>query len=314
MSGGRRIRTAVILAAGMGTRMGALGSRIPKPLLPICNVPLIRRHLETLRDAGITRAVLVIGHRGHEIVRHLAEQPVDGLSVGYVEQEQRLGIAHAVGRVEPMVQEPFMLLLGDIAFEAPRLAEDLLLLPEGVGGLLAVKDEPDEAAIRKNFSVFHDDSGTVLRVVEKPRRPVNRLKGCGLYVFGEEVFDAIRRTSRTAARDEYEITDSIQILIDMGVCVKARVVVTWDINITFPADLLACNLHQLAREGGGSRIAGDVRLHPGVVVSGSVLGAGAVVEQPIAITDSLVLPGAVVSTSVPLTGVVVSGSEIIPCR
>ena len=53
-------------------------------------------------------------------------------------------------------------------------------------------------------------------MIEKPRYVDSQLKGCGLYVFDPHIFDAIRRTPRTAMRDEYEITDSIQILINDG--------------------------------------------------------------------------------------------------
>lgn len=309
----RAVKTAVILAAGAGTRMGVLGARIPKPLLPVGNRPLIRRHLDLLRDSGITRAWVVIGHQGWRIVRHLSEDPVPGLAIDFAEQEQRFGIAHALGRLEQVLDEPFLLLLGDIAFEAPDLRSGLLTLPEDAAALLAVKDEPDIAAIRRNFSVRLGDGDTVVQVEEKPRHPPNRLKGCGLYVFTPDVFAAIRATPRTAARDEYEITDSLQIMIDRGMRVLARSVVTWDANLTTPADLLACNLRHLAQAGVSRLLGRDVTVPDAAHIEDSVIGDGAVVEHPIAITRSLVLPGATVRTREPLRNAVAIGTEVLQC-
>ncbi len=76
--------------------------------------------------------------------------------------------------------------------------------------------EPDPEMVRRNFVIQADGRGRVSRVIEKPRYVDSQLKGCGLYVFDQHIFDAIRRTPRTAMRDEYEITDSIQILINDG--------------------------------------------------------------------------------------------------
>ncbi len=61
------------------------------------------------------------------------------------------------------------------------------------------------------------------------------------------IFDAIRRTPRTAMRDENEITDTIQIMVDDGLPVYTADVVRWDVNLTAPADVLTCNLLELRR-------------------------------------------------------------------
>ncbi|MDZ7784577.1 MAG: sugar phosphate nucleotidyltransferase [Halioglobus sp.] len=109
-------------------------------------------------------------------------------------------------------------------------------------------------AIRRNYSVRMDDSDRVTRVVEKPRHVSNRLKGVGLYLFDLTIFDAIRRTPRTAMRDEYEITEAIQVLIDDGEYVSAADAVHDDINLTYPIDVLRVNL--VLREGQSRRQSG----------------------------------------------------------
>jgi dTDP-glucose pyrophosphorylase len=153
--------------------------------------------------------------------------------IRYVEQSQRLGLAHAVGQLEPHIDRPFVLMLGDIFFEVTDLGRMVRDFEEfQPAAVLAAKNEADPAAVRRNFSVHLREDGTVRRVIEKPRFVETNLKGCGLYLFDLRIFDAIRRTPRTALRDEYELTDSIQILIDLDYSVRAATVVEWDMNIT----------------------------------------------------------------------------------
>mgnify|MGYP002619740608 CR=1 FL=1 len=282
----------VILAAGHGSRLGPFGERHPKPVLPICNRPLLAYQLDTMRAAGITDVVIVIGHLGHIITQTLADGTDYGVRIRYVEQEKRLGIAHAVGQLERHLDRPFLLLLGDIFFDINDLPAMFQAFEQpGTAAVLAVKDEPDEAAIRRNFAVLLNDDGTVRRVVEKPRHISNSLKGCGLYLFDLSIFDAIRRTPRTALRDEYELTDSIQILIDYEYRVRIAPVVEWDLNITFVDDLLACCLHELSRREENSVVAPDAQIAEGSELIDSVIGPGVIIENPTRLERCVVLSG-----------------------
>jgi len=83
------------------------------------------------------------------------------------------------------------------------------------------------------------------KVIEKPGYLVHNIKRCGLYLFDLRIFDAIRQTPRTAMRDEYEITDSIQILIEDGFLVKQLTIVKEDVNLTVPDDLIKSNMWML---------------------------------------------------------------------
>ena len=302
----------VILAAGKGTRLHPFSERYPKPILPILGKPLLLHQVECLRDIGVRRVIVVIGHLGFEIVRALGDGRDLGVEIEFVDQGPTLGIAHAVSKLEGLVDRPFMLFLGDIFFLHDDLSRMLAMLgADDVRGVLAVKDEPSVEAIRRNFVVLEDGQGFVRRVIEKPRYPPSRLKGCGLYLFDPHVFDAVRRTPRTAMRDEYEITDAIQIFIDDGHRVRAARVIRDDLNLSYPADLLDINLKLL---GERNHLGRDVRLAPGCTVERSVIMDGVTVEQPIAIRDSLVFPGVTVSTSFDLHRVIVTEGQVIECR
>ncbi len=284
----------VILAAGKGTRMQPFSEKFPKPILPIGGKPLLQHQIEALRDLGVTELILVIGHLGFEIVRCLGDGSSLGVNIRYVEQEETLGIAHALGRLEKHVDRPFFLFLGDIFFETANLSDMVGRIGDGTrdgtAGVLAVKKEPDRTAIMRNFVVHLGEDGAVTRVIEKPRHPRTDLKGCGLYLFSPAFFDAVRRTPRTAMRDEYEITDAIQIFIEDGWRVEASEVVREDLNLSFPCDLLSLNLHFLKTRKLNHIIGERVHLAKGCEIYNSVIMDGVTVTHPIRIQDSLVFP------------------------
>ncbi len=283
----------VILAAGKGTRMRPFSEHWPKPILPVLGKPLMAYQLEMMQKMGIRDVVIVIGHLGHEVVRALGDGSRYGVRIKYVEQEEMLGIAHAVSRLEAHVDRPFFLFLGDIFFVTENLGSMLDRFRKGqLGGVLACKREPNLEAIKRNFIVLTDAQGVVQRVVEKPRHPRTDLKGCGIYLFDQAFFDAVRRTPRTAMRNEYEITDSIQIFLDDGYKVEAAEVVKADMNVSYPADLLELNLLLLAQSKQPEWVANDVVVARGSKLVRSVAMAGAEVGEGCELTECLLFPGA----------------------
>ena len=215
-----------------------------------------------MRDCGIADVHIVVGHLGYQVASAFGDGSSYGVHIHFVEQESTLGLAHAVGALESRIQVPFLLMLGDIYFhlKAPLrpLCEEVL--SGEVNANLVSMYEPDPEMVRRNFVIQADDNGRVRRVIEKPRYVDSQLKGCGLYVFDPHIFDAIRRTPRTAMRDEYEITDSIQILIDDGYVTHHHPIVERDLNLTKPADLLTINLIELERSGLSHLVDASARL------------------------------------------------------
>jgi dTDP-glucose pyrophosphorylase len=92
-------------------------------------------------------------------------------------------------------------------------------------------------------------------------------------------------------RDEYEITSSIQILIDDGYPVYPAEVIEWDMNITVLDDLILSNLMMLDFLHKDSEIGKNVCLHPETKIIHSVVGNDVVVEHPLTIQDSMIMPG-----------------------
>jgi len=295
----------VILAAGKGSRMSLLPTRLPKPVLPVLGEPLLYHQLRAMASVGIRHVYIVVGERGYEVVREIERLPGLGLSIDYVEQGETHGIAHCVGCLEPHIDRPFLLFLGDIYFVAPRLKDMLQEFePGGVDAVLAAFEESSVEAIRRNFCIVTDETGRAMRVIEKPRRPRSMVKGVGLYLFSPVVFDAIRRTPRTAMRDEYEITDSIQIMIDDECEVRVSMCVENDLNVTGPRDLLDINLDAMRHEGAVRFLGEDVELGDAAVVEEAVVGArarignGAQVRRAVVFRDVAVPDGARIEQAV----------------
>lgn len=306
----------VILAAGKGTRMLPLTARWPKAVLPILGLALARHHIETMRAVGIRKIFVVIGHLGYEVVRALGDGTALGVSLEYVEQPETLGIAHALGRLERHIHGPFLLFLGDVYFVSSELGTMMDLFARGgVAGVLASKVEERPEMIRRNFAILAEPDGTVRRVIEKPRSVENKLKGCGIYLFGPEVFDAIRRTPRTPMRDEYEITDSIQILIDSGHRLLHSNVVQEDLNLTIPEDLLAVNAWELKRRGLDNLFLGDAPPDlTGRAVHGVVAGAGVTLGPGAELRNCVIFDGCAIAAGACLANAIVTPDGVLQCN
>lgn len=282
----------VILAAGKGTRIKPLNMHFPKPLLPVCNKPIMQYQIEEMRDLGIKKIFVVIGHLGTRIKKYFGTGHKFGVKITYVKQKDQLGIAHAVGQLESYIKNPFLLFLGDIFYISPNLKKMIVLFNKSkkTGAILAVKNEKDTQAIKRNFALVLGKNNLVKRVIEKPRYVTNNLKGCGIYLFDLPIFDAIRNTPRTAMRDEYEITNAIQLLIDYGYKVYSANVVKWDMNITFAEDLHYCNLAQLkSLYQGKSLIAPGAKVNGKAEIVNSVIGEKVLIGGKIKIVNSVIL-------------------------
>jgi len=304
-----------ILAAGRGSRMQPFSERYPKPLLPVCNRPLIAHQIDVMRSLGIREVFVLVGHKGYEIAGALGDGSQFGVRIKYVEQVQMLGIGHAVGLLEQHITDPFLLMLGDIYFVPKRLEamREVFEQQEG-GGVLGTKEEHDPEAIQRNFAILLREDGLVSRVVEKPRHAPNHLKGVGIYLFDPVVFDAIRRTPRTALRDEYELTDAIQVMIDDGHPVRPANVVSQDINLTTPADLLRVNLLHAMQFDPASAIGSNVQLHPMARLENSVVGSNVNVRNPIVISHSLIFDETTVTVDASVDRLILTPHGNVDCR
>ncbi|PSQ55846.1 glucose-1-phosphate thymidylyltransferase [Halobacteriales archaeon SW_8_68_21] len=277
----------VVLAAGRGTRMRPLTDRRPKPLLPVGDRSLLERVFETARKV-VDEFVVVTGYRG-DAIRDSMGESYRGRPVRYVEQAEALGTAHAVAQAEPVVDDDFLVLNGDVVVDAS--------LPRALANAGAPAIAATEVADPRAYGVLSTaDDGSLAGIVEKPDDPSTNLANVGCYAFEPEVFEYIEETPESE-RGEYEITTTIDLLLGNGRRIDvARYDGTW-LDVGRPWDLLEANELALAKldEGDGATdatdaIAGtvedDVHLHgPVVVEEGARLRSGVYVEGPALIRE-----------------------------
>lgn len=110
---------AVIMAGGKGTRIASVASDIPKPMIKICNKPILEHQLECLKANGITDITLVIGHLGHFIKDYFQNGSKFGVRIDYYEETEPLGTAGALYKIKGLLDtnDDFLLLCGDTIFD-----------------------------------------------------------------------------------------------------------------------------------------------------------------------------------------------------
>ncbi len=280
----------VVLAAGRGRRLGALGEAYVKTLLPVANEPLIAHHLRLFHSLGIRRVIVVVGHHADQVEAALGTGERYGVQLQFIRQPHPLGSAHALSSARMSVGGPFLLVLGDYYFVATDPEVMVRRLAQGHSAI-ATKREPRAQLIREACAVETTAGGLVVNIVEKPARPRTDMKGCGFYALLPEAFDAITRTPRTALRDEYELTISLDLFVKAGNPLYAEPIIDWDSNITRPEDLLQCNLEWLERHNINHLVAPKAFVDQQTTIEWTVVGDGAAVRGSNSLRRVVVFPG-----------------------
>jgi choline kinase len=147
------VNQCLILAAGIGSRIASVADGVPKPLVPLCGVPLLEHVMTSSREAGIERFVIVAGYRASLIRNWLSKQSMDGISVTLIENREYYkanGVSALAAKKE--LSQPFLLLMSDHIFES-KTAKALLRQP-------IARDEVILAVDSKIDRVFDLDDAT----------------------------------------------------------------------------------------------------------------------------------------------------------
>lgn len=131
---------AVILAGGMGTRLGTLTQSTPKPLVRVRNQPFLYWQLSHLRDQGVREVLLLVSHLAHMIKEHFDSQPISGLRIAYSEEPQPMGTGGALRWALSHLPEQFWLVNGDSYMELDLAAMYQQCLTVQTSACMAVTD------------------------------------------------------------------------------------------------------------------------------------------------------------------------------
>lgn len=236
---------ALIPAAGRGTRLEPITLAIPKELLMIGDKAVIEHVIDALKLINITEITIVVGWRKHAILDYLGSGERMGVKLTYVVQDERDGLAKAVLAGEHVMgEDPFLVVLGDNFFHPKNFLKDVIDFHQQkkadvTVGVAEINDTTRHGIIKTNG---HD----VIDLVEKPppeKAPSNL--GCmGIYAFQPEIFDAIRKT-KPGVKNEYQLTDSIKIMVDQGNKVLFKMISGKHIDIGTIEDLKKANVEFL---------------------------------------------------------------------
>lgn len=308
------VKQGVILAAGRGSRAFPLSQSYPKSLLPIFNKPVMQYQLEVMRDAGIRDIVIVIGSLGSQIEDFFGNGSRLGVRLSYIVDNKAQGIAGSLMKAKDRIVGPFFLFLGDIfVVDADIKSSIALMVGLEADAIVIGREEIDPEAVKRNFSVIATKGGRVLKVVEKPRQPPSMFKGYGLYLFSPAIFAAIAKTPKSSLRNELEITDSIQTLIDSGGKVYVQKWKNWDFNLSYPEDLLMCNLKLLKEKKLDNLIGEGVDIDENAQIISSVIGDRVIIGGPMVLEECLVLSDTKVSRrSQPLKRLIFANDYVLP--
>ena len=284
----------LILSGGKGTRLRPLTYTSAKQLVPVANKPVLFYGIEALAEAGIREIGIVVGETQAEIRAAVGDGSRWGVQITYIEQDAPRGLAHAVLISERFIGgEPFVMYLGDNLLNKGITAftDEFVRVRPAAQILLARVPDP------QMFGVAELDDGRVVRLVEKPKEPKSDLALVGVYMFSPAVFDSVKRI-KPSFRNELEITDAIQDLIDRGLPVRPHLVEGWWKDTGKLEDMLEANrliLDTIERRIEGtvdaeSRIEGKVVIEPGAVVERSVIRGPVVIGANARIVHAYVGP------------------------
>jgi len=207
------IKKGVIPAAGMGERLRPFTLAFPKELLPVGDKAVIEHAVEAMVQAGIKDIVIVVGWRKHAILDYLGSGSRLSVNITYVVQDGPRGLAKAIERAKTVINEPFLVILGDNYLEPKSFAREIAEYHEKERsdctiGVCRVKDP-------SKFGIVEVEGNRVIKAIEKPETSKSDLGIAGIYVFNPVIFEMMERL-KPGKNGEYQLTDAIELMISEG--------------------------------------------------------------------------------------------------
>jgi glucose-1-phosphate thymidylyltransferase len=228
-----------------------------------------------------------------------------GIDVTYIEQDAPRGLAHAVLISQDFIKDdPFVVYLGDNLLNKSIRPFVQQFVKERPAAQILLAHVPDP----QMFGVAELDGNRVIRLIEKPAKPKSDLALVGVYMFGSEIFDSVQQI-KPSFRNELEITDAIQHLIDKGLIVTPHIVDGWWKDTGLLEDILEANrliLEMMESRIDGeidsdSRIEGNVIIEKGAQIKQSTVRGPAIIGARTQIISGYVGPFTSIMNDVEIT-------------
>ena len=258
---------------GHGTRLRPLTHTGPKQLLPIANKPMSQYCLESLVNAGISEIAIIIGGTGsNKVQEYYGNGEKFGAKITYVNQDYPRGIAHAISLCMEFVgNDKFVVFLGDNIIKKSILDYVLKFKQSDASAsiLLCEVSNPTQ------FGIADVKNGVIKKIMEKPKDPPTNFAVTGIYLLTPTIFDIIDRL-KPSWRNEYEITDALQMLLEEGYKIVYDIVTDYWKDTGTPHDIIHANeviLSDMKPYFHGTR-------EENVLISGNVMiGKGTIIKK-----------------------------------
>lgn len=313
----------LILSGGNGTRLRPITHSHQKQLIPVANKPILFYTIEDVIEAGVRDIGIIVGPNKDQVINSVQSVKWDA-NISFIYQGEPLGLAHSILVAEDFLgDDDFIMYLGDNIIKGGIVhhTDKFRYLNSDSMVLLTQVDEPQRFGVAEL-----DPSGKIVRLVEKPKIPPSNLALAGIYFFKHSIVDACKEI-KPSWRNELEITDAIQWLVDNQYRVEASIVDGWWKDTGMAENILEANRFVLDEIGervdgilDGSKVYGRVIIGEGSLIQGSTVKGPCIIGRNCKLTNSYIGPYTSINDNCLVEGteiedsVVMEGSSIINAR
>ena len=213
--------TAIIPAAGLGTRFLPLTRAVPKEMLPIGAKPALQVIVDEALEAGCDEVLVIISHAKELVRKYFSEDPQYASRIRWVYQEEQHGLGHAVLQCVSAIEHSeqsnnrtILILLGDAVISGCAAAKEMAALSKANGGASVIGCEhvPSEKVSR--YGILKVEDGRIVDLVEKPspEEAPSDLAIAGRYLLDARIFDFLK-TQTPGKGGEIQLTDAIRRMV-----------------------------------------------------------------------------------------------------
>lgn len=306
----------LILSGGHGTRLRPITFSQQKQLIPVANKPILFYCIEDLINAGIKTIGIVVGPNKEQVMD--AVRSVDwGAEIEFISQDYPRGLAHAVKVSKDFLgDDKFVMYLGDNLLKggSRSFINDFARSAAAASLLITKVDNPQDYG----QALIDEREKIIVKLVEKPRETLSNLTLVGVYGLTPVIFEAINNI-KPSWRNQLEITDALQWLVENGHTVEYRMVEGWWKDTGRPEDILEANhlvLDELKPESKGkvenSVIKGRVSIGKNSTVKdNSVIEGPAIVGENCAISNAYIGPYTSIGNGCQITSTEIENSIVM---
>jgi len=306
----------LVLSGGFGTRLRPITFSQQKQLIPVANKPILFYCIEDLIDAGIKNIGIIVGPNKQQVMDAVKSVDWDA-DIDFISQDYPGGLAHAVKvSKEFLGNDKFIMYLGDNLLKGGSrdFINDFARSSAAASLLITKVDNPQDYG----QALIDEREKIILKLVEKPKETLSNLTLVGIYGLTHIIFKAIDNI-KPSWRNQLEITDALQWLVENGHTVRYRMVEGWWKDTGQPEDILEANhlvLDELKPENKGkienSVIKGRVGIgENSVVKDNSVIEGPAIIGKNCTISNAYIGPYTSIGDGCQITGAEIENSIVM---